>query len=358
MLFFSNYLCIIIKMNFIKMVLILFLIYLIYNIIFNSTENYQQDDPISGLCKNSHDFYKSNEDLCKDKIGSACNIKTYAMENPDACRAIGTDPCSFFEYLKDHIEECKKYTDPITNKPYNVCSDSTYFSSNKKVCRDEGFEMCKDTNYLASNVAECRLNGYDICKIDSNYVLNNTEECKNYGVDACSIKEYRYNYVDDCMKSGFNPCKEEDFLSNPKAIICGLGSEGLLNDPTSPCSKDGFLENEGNLSQCCSKGKVSRDKCKTLKEFIDPCFNEKFLISNTEECRKNGIEVCEYSLYYKINNPKECRDKGFDPCKVKDYVLQNIDECKALGFNPCSYSEYRDVHPIECNVQEVIPPTK
>lgn len=336
-------------MRLIKLLIILGVLYLAYNAFLKEHFFMEQEDVISKMCKESHDFYKANEDMCKSKIGGECNVSSYAILNPDACRLLNVEPCQYIEYNEDHIDECKKYTNPNTNKPYDLCDHSDYLLNNKKDCRAKGYEPCSVKDYLIKNVEECRLFNYDICKLDERYLLNNADECRKYGVEACSNKEYRYSKVEDCMKLNFNPCNEKDFFSNPKAIMCGLGVDGIVNDSSSPCGNTEFLKNKGNLSQCCSKGKASIEVCKDSD--ISPCSNEVFLKNNSKECRDNGFEPCELSIDYKLSNSKECRDKGFEPCKVKDYLLNNMTECKALNYSPCVYQEYKDIHKDECEIK-------
>jgi hypothetical protein len=330
-----------------KIIIVLVIILILYNLFFKSYETFFQEDKISILCRNSLDFYNANKDLCKEKIGSECSVKPHILNNGEACRLLGKEPCEYYEYLEKHKDECKAIINPTTNKPYNICSFEDYFKENKNKCRNEGTDACNySETYLKENIQECRLNGTDICSVNKEYLLNNSEECRKYGFEPCNNQEFRYNKTEECINNGFNVCLEKDFLKTNKAIICSLGKEGVLNDEKSPCGYTEFLNiNESNLDLCCSKGKVKKSDCKN----VDPCLNESYLLNNPEECRTGGVEPCEISLIYKINNPIECRDRGFDPCKNKDYLLSNLTECKSLNFNPCNYFEYRKDNQNECN---------
>lgn len=319
---------------------------LLYKLFYSSYEGFFQEDKISILCKNSLDFYNANKDLCKEKIGSECSVKTHILNNGEACRTLGKEPCIYYEYLEKHQDECKTITNPETNKPYNICSFEDYFKENKVKCRNEKIDACEySENYLKENIQECRLNGTEICSLNKDYLLANSVECRKYGIEACKDQSFRYSRTEDCINNGYNVCSEKDFLKTNKAIICNLGKDGIINDDKSPCGYDEFLNiNSNNLDICCSKGKVKRDKCKN----IDPCTNETFLLNNSTECRTAGFEPCELSSIYKVSNPTECRNKGFDPCKIKDYFLSNLTECKSLNFDPCVYFDYKKDHPIEC----------
>ena len=329
-----------------KIIIVLIVLLILYKLFFNSYETFFQEDRNTILCRNSLEFYNANKDLCTQKIGSECSVKPHILQNGEACRLLGKEPCEYYEYLEKNQKECSVITNPLTNKPYNVCSFEDYFKENKNKCRSEGTDACNySENYLKENIQECRLNGTDICSLNKDYLLNNSEECRKYGFEACNDQEFRYNRTEDCISKGFNVCSEKDFLKTNKAIICSLGRDGVLNDEKSPCGYDEFLNiSSNNLDLCCSKGKVKAEKCKD----INPCSNETYLLNNPTECSSAGFEPCELSLIYKVNNPAECRSKGFDPCKNKDYLLANLTECKSLNFDPCVYFDYKKDHPTEC----------
>ena len=82
------------------------------------------EDPIASLCRSSLDFYRANEELCKEKVGSECSVPSYLIQNPDACRILKYEPCTVLEYLKNNQDECKKlnysYTVPVCNKCNSV----------------------------------------------------------------------------------------------------------------------------------------------------------------------------------------------------------------------------------------------
>ena len=72
------------------------------------------------------------------------------------------------------------------------------------------------------------------------------------------------------MNLGFDVCSETDFLKSPKAIICGLGKEGVIDDKTSPCGYDEFL----NLSKTNNKFLIHS----TFDSIVD--VNSKFYVNN------------------------------------------------------------------------------
>ena len=272
---------------------IVLIILLLLVVFFSTKERFQEEveDETYLSCKYSLNFYKANEELCKSKVGSECSIKSYMIDNGEACRILGYEPCSALEYMITHENECKNIIDPSTNKPYDPCNFIEYFKDNKSVCRRKGIDACKyDTQYLYDNIPECRLEGTDVCKTDKIYLIRNAEQCRNYGVEACNEKDFRYSRTEDCINLGFNVCGEPDFLKTPKSVICNLGKEGVINDKTSPCGYDEFVNsNETNKSLCCSKGKLSVEKC--LEN--NPCqLNEFYIKNNPELCRQNGFEPC------------------------------------------------------------------
>ena len=324
--------------------IVLIILYLLF---VNKKEGFQEEDEFALLCKSNLDFYRANEEVCKTKVGSECSVKSYMMDNNEACRLLGYEPCSIFEYLKEHKDECRKIVNPSTNKPYDACNFVEYFKDNKSLCRKNGIDACSyESQYLYDNIPECRLEGTEICKADKNYLMRNPEECRKYGIEPCKEQDFRYSRTEDCMNLGFDVCSETDFLKSPKAIICGLGKEGVINDKTSPCGYDEFLNlSKTNKDLCCSKGKLSVEQCMDN----NPCkTNEIYIKNNTELCRRNGFEPCVESTSYRLDNPLECKDQGFNPCASEKYYAENLTECKD-SLKSCANEEYRNKNQEECS---------
>ena len=66
-------------MRLIKLLIILGVLYLSYNAFIKEHFFIEQEDVISKMCKESHDFYKANEDMCKTKIVYMPYIYTYVL---------------------------------------------------------------------------------------------------------------------------------------------------------------------------------------------------------------------------------------------------------------------------------------
>ena len=272
-------------------------------------------------------------DFCKNRLKTSCLDDTFWNKNIDVCLQalnMGNDArCTLGEYLKNpnNLQRC--------NYSYYLACQTDPSMENDPVCKDvPNKEYCNNKDYRASNPLKCFYTGDknwpNPCNEIPQFKYTNRDLCLTVGVDHCKIDTtYAGVNAEICRNAGIEPCENKDYrTSNPEKCFY----TGDKNWPN-PCNENPEFKY------------TNRDLC--VKIGIDPCKTDvKYARNNSEMCRKDGVEPCENKDYitfsemnnsgYELTNTDECKKLGFNVCANKSYAINNMEECKTEINNRCN----------------------
>jgi hypothetical protein len=272
-------------------------------------------------------------DFCKNSLKTSCLDDTFWNKNIDVCMQalnMGNDArCTLGEYLKNpnNLQRC--------NYSYYLACQTDPSMENDPVCKDvPNKEYCNNKDYRASNPLKCFYTGTkgwpNPCNEIPQFKYTNRDLCLTVGVDHCKIDTtYAGANAEICRNAGIEPCENKDYrTSNPEKCFY-TGDKKWPN----PCNEIPEFKY------------TNRDLC--VKVGIDPCKTDvKYARNNSEMCRKDGVEPCENKDYitfsemnnsgYELTNTDECKKLGFNVCANKSYAISNMEECKTEINNRCN----------------------